>query len=403
MIPYPLQPTAGSIFPDKIAGRESEIEALLILLESQSIMIEEFRRMGKTLLLQKLEYISKQKGLRNKAFYFNVQGIQDKTEVTDILLCELRQERNFSFLKTSWNRCKKLYSAIKPDEVSVADISFKLPEFRAKWKEALTACLEDIAERNKEKNELITLILDEFPMMLWGWIDSGKAADAMELLDLLRNIRQSLKENGNIRLIICGSIGMKVVLDRLREEFKYTGEPFNDTVTFSVEPMLPNDARFLCECLFLSGFTCEEEKEPLFGRVCHLTERLPFYINKMFSVIHLNYESKLSGDNVDKAYQDILTHPNYTDVFEQLHSRLTTYYGDKARLMQDILNMLSESEEPVNETVVTTGLSYEKEKTRVGLDKLVKEHYLLRTFINEKRHYGFKYQLFRKWWKLNKA
>jgi len=403
MTPYPLQPTAGNIPADKIAGRENEIKNLFTLLQSQSVLIEEFRRMGKTLLLQKLEFKSKQDGLVNKAFYFNVQGIQDKTEITDELLYVLRNERNLSFLKTNWGRCKKMYNAVKPEIVNIADISFKLPEFKTKWKEAITACLEDIAERNSERGELVTLILDEFPMMLWNWVDNDKAADAMELLDLLRNIRQSLKENGNIRFVICGSIGMKVVLDRLREEFRYTGEPFNDTITFSLEPMAKEDAEFLCECLFLSGFTCNGDKAFFFARICQLTERLPFYINKIFLIVHLSYGSELSSDNIDKAFSDILTHPNHADVFEQLHSRLTTYHGSKARNMQDILNFLSEKEWPASEIEIVDNINQEKETVLQGLERLIKEHYLQRTFINQKRHYTFKYQLFRKWWQLNKA
>ncbi|GAB4012002.1 hypothetical protein GCM10028808_27040 [Spirosoma migulaei] len=49
MSPYLLTPTAGTISPDKIVGRTKEINQLKTLLEGQSIVLDDIRRMGKTM------------------------------------------------------------------------------------------------------------------------------------------------------------------------------------------------------------------------------------------------------------------------------------------------------------------------------------------------------------------
>lgn len=403
MKPYPLSPTTGTIPPDKIPGREEELKNLQKLLIAQSVVIEEFRRMGKTLLLQKLEYITLKNNLPNKAIYFTVQNVKNAKEVTDQLLDTLRKEEKHAGLKITWNKCKALYNKLKPEKIDIKDVSFKLPEFKSYWKEALTACLEDIAEYKQEKGKGITLILDELPIMLWNWIQNKNAAEATELLDTLRTIGQTLNSKSNVRFVICGSIGMSVVLDHLRENYSYTGEPFNDSENFSVEAMSETDGLFLCECLYLSGFKGSKDNTENFKKICTLTENLPFYINKIFSIIDISYSSFLSEENIDKAYQDILTNPKHSDVFDQLHTRLTTYYTGKAKLMQQILNFLSDQTNVVVEKKIIETFENDEADIKKALERLTKEEYLKRIFVEDKRHYQFKYQLFKKWWSLNKA
>ncbi|MBT1700366.1 hypothetical protein KK083_25995 [Fulvivirgaceae bacterium PWU4] len=403
MNPYALNPTAGTIPPSRIVGRAFEIKTLLQILESQSVLIEQFRRMGKTLLLQKLEHFTREEDHSNKAIYFILQGVRDPTEITDTLLNTLRDQRNFALVKSSFDKMRLLYNAIKPETVNIKDVSFKLPEFKSKWKDALTACLEDIADRKSDSGEILTLILDEFPMMLWNWLEAGKSNEAMELLDVLRNIRHSLKEKNNIRFLICGSIGMSVVLDRLRKDHHYTGEAFNDTANYSIEGMSKEDAVFLCECIQLSGFDCLESKHALFDEICELTENLPFYINKIFAIMALQSSSEISRASIKQAYDALLQEPIHSDSFNQLYTRIQIYYcKEDAWIMTGLLDMLCKHEEAVSEEDITQHIGGEP-AVKLALATLTKEHYLMRSFVGEKRHYKFKYKLFRKWWKLNKA
>ena len=284
---YKLSPTKGTIPPRKIPGREKELKRLEKTLEAQSVLIEEIRRTGKTLFVKKYAYIPHK---NQKVLYFTLQSIKDVNELIDTLMNDLRKEQSLGKLKIAWNSIKTIYNKVKPDSVDISLVSFKLPGWEKKWKEALTACLKDIAERENENDETLVLILDELPIMIWDWIQNGKAEDAKEFLDVLRKNRQLLEDTGKVRLVICGSIGMQVVLKKLKEDFSYTGEAFNDMPSFSIGAMKPEEATFLSNCLFLDDFEVAENEDlsVLLEKLNNYAERLPFYINILFSIYVLH-------------------------------------------------------------------------------------------------------------------
>ncbi len=407
--PYKLLPTTGNISPDKVVGRLTEIEELYTLTEAQSVVLSEIRRMGKTLFLQKFAYITIKENRPNKAIHFDLMGVADITELTDKLLETLRKEQSYGWLKVQMNRCKNLYNRFKPDKIdvklphSLPEFSFKLPEFTTEWKKALTACIEDLADRNHADNESLTLILDEMPYMLWQWILNGKAQDAIELLSLLRSIRSELKDKGRIRFVICGSVGLEVVLHHLRTEFRYTAEPFHDTAKYSLEAMNDADAAFLCQCLALSDFEFVENQETAIQEICRLTENLPFYINKLFRILQQSFDSKISQNTVEQAFNELLTDIDQDSTFEQLDSRLTTYYPKQAEVMFEILNYLAKQNTAKTEDEIKQSLAADDKNVQNVLRLLTKDTYLRRSINEGVRSYQFKYQLIKKWWKLNKA
>jgi ribosomal protein S6 len=403
MKPYKISPTAGTIVEEKIVGREKEIEKLKLLLEAQSVVIEEMRRMGKTFLIKKLAY--KCKDTNNKAIYFFLQGTKDLVELTEMIFSELRKEQSFGKLKIAFNGIKRLYNTFKPEEIDLDFVSFKLPEWKTNWKAAFSALLEDIAERNNEKDEILTIILDEFPVMIWDWMEAGKANEAMEFLDILRKQRQTLEAKGKVRFVICGSIGLQVVLKHLKQKYNYMGEPFNETETFALEAMSSEDALFLCECLYLADFEIDNEinKAEYFQKIIEFAEGLPFYINKVFTILQQSHDSTLSEANVKSAFDELLTSPNHFKTFKHLHDRLTIYYADESLMMIKILNLLANKTTKISEKEIIEGVEGEAEKIKEALMVLVSEQYLRRSFDENGRKYIFKYQLFKKWWKLNKA
>ena len=395
---------------DKIVGRLLEIEYLYQLTLVGSVVISMIRRMGKTLLLQKLAYITVKENRPNKAIWFDLMKVSDVTELTDTLLVELTQHQKNGWLKVQLNRCKELYNKFKPQEVKVStgtsylpDISFKLPEFETEWKKALTACIEDLAERTVEKEEVLTLILDEFTYMLWNWIENGKAKDAIELLNLFRSLRMGLQEKGKIRFIICGSVGLDVVLNKLRTEYRYTAEPFNDMKSYVLEAMSDEDAQFLCECLALSGYDFVDDKTQCIKQICQQTENLPFYINKTFEIFRSCFNAQITLKNSKAALDELLANVNDDEVFEQLDSRIAIYYPKESELMATVLDYLSGQTKPKEEDEIVRSIDFSAKEIKAILRVLCKDQYLNRTIKNEKKYYQFKYKLFKQWWKLNKA
>ncbi|RDB03490.1 hypothetical protein [Runella aurantiaca] len=405
---YKLAPTVGTIPPDKVVGRLTEIEELYKLTESQSVVLSEIRRMGKTLFLQKFAYVTVKENRLNKAIHFDLMQVVDVTELTDNLLDKLRSKENYGWLKVQLERCRLLYNKFKPEKIDVKlpqlpELSFKLPEFKTEWKKALSACIEDLADRNHQENESLTLILDEMPYMLWQWILNGKAQDAIELLSLLRSLRQSLQDKGRIRFVICGSVGLEVVLNHLRTEFRYTAEPFNDAAKYSLEAMNDSDAVFLSECLALSGFTFTENKEEAINAICQVTENLPFYINKLFAILQNSFDSKISRNTVYQAFDELLTNVDQDSTFEQLDTRISTYYPKQADIMFKVLNYLSKKGTITSEDEIKESLEADDKAIQEVLRLLTKDQYLRRVIENETRSYRFKYKLIQQWWKLNKA
>lgn len=400
---YKLSPTQGTVPTSKIVGRENDLKRLEKTLEAQSVLFEEIRRTGKTLFLKKYAYIPHK---NQKVIYFTLQGIKDVNELIDSLMIDLRKEQSFGQLKIAWNSVKNIFDKVKPDSIDINIVSFKLPEWKTKWKEALTACLKDISEREKEEEETLVLILDELPIMIWDWIQNGKAEQAKEFLDVLRRNREVLEDTGKVRFVICGSIGMQVVLKRLKEEYSYTGEAFNDMASFSIGAMKPEEATFLSNCLFLDEFKIEENEfiDDLLEQINTSAERLPFYINILFTIIRNEFEDILSSKNIDESYNMLLNTPKYSKVLKQLEERITIYYTvEEAEVMKSILDYISKQDCEVKEEDLLNKLNLQKRTLKESLYTLQLENYLTKKIKEESNYFSFKYKLVKKWWKINMA
>lgn len=399
--PYKLSPTSGPMAPEKIVGRVNEIKNLAKHLESQSVVIEEFRRMGKTLLLKKYAYISSE---NQHVIYFTFQGVSSPGELIDKLLKELRKEQSFTASRIAFDGLKKILNKIKPEEVDLKAVSFKLPEWQDQWKNVLSTCLKDISQRKEAADETLILIFDELPIMLWDWINNGKAGEAMQLLDVLRSNNQTLEE-GRVRFVICGSIGMQIVLNKLKTEYSYTGEPFNDAEVFSIGSMTHEDSYMLCECLILDDYEVGKDKEVLINKIIDYTNGLPFYINKVFTILRNEFDSHLSKQSITDAYNTLINEPVYSKALKQIDDRINIYYPEaKASIMKSILNHLSKEDNELEEGEILKKFE-ESESFFVQecLFTLNSEHYLKKEFKKEKRYYKFKYSLIKEWWRKNKA
>lgn len=402
MKPYKLSPTQGTIPANKVVGREKDIQKLEKMLESQSVVIEEIRRMGKTLFLQKYASLAKE---NQHVIYFTLQGVTNVNELIDILITELRNEQSYKGLKILWDKIRKVYNSSKPD-IDIGEITFKLPEFKSKWKEVLAACLEDIANRNNKEGNTLVIILDELPIMIWNWIVNEKAEQAKEFLDVLRKHRQLLESSGNVRFVICGSIGMQVVLKRLKDKHSYTGEPFNDAARYNIGAMSNEEAYFLCECLVLDGFIIEpeESKEELLKSICNYAENLPYYINLLFTIISTEFDNIVNKNNIKASYDLLLNDPKKSKVLKQLEDRITTYYHeDEANCMKAILSFVSQREKKTSQKKIIKEIDFNESTLKECLHTLLSENYLIRELDGTKKRFSFKYQIVKKWWNINMA
>jgi hypothetical protein len=413
MQPYPLKPSRGTFPADKIVGREKEITQLLRLLSSQSVSVEELRRMGKTLLVRKLEYLCnrnlvpeefKPEGFKVK--YLSFEGIQTLGGLIDTLIREFRKFKEWD--QIDWAKTYEfIRKFIKSPKAKIGDAEFSidLPEFKKSWQEAFFKVLEDIADAQERNGSKLILIFDELPLMLWEWHKKGKAEaeEGIELLDILRKKRQELEVKG-LRFIYCGSIGMNIILNTYKKEYGYAGPATNDMHPFSVDPFTREDAYFLCDCFEAGGFMVSS-KDQCYPIIYQLSNGLPFYISQLFSIIQIEFDYKVDEDSIHSSYQKIIKDPSFHNDFKQLKDRIIIYYPEnEAKVMFMILNFLSQEDILKNQNEILTGLGLDDQIIKDQLYQMTKDHLLYRTMgTDETWQYQFKHEIFRQWWQINQA
>lgn len=381
-----------------IIGRNVEMENIIQLLKSQSVVLSSHRRMGKTFLLKKIA------ASEDTSFNFILmieQGTKSPEEFVYNMYKILQDEKLISVGKgrrfSDWYEKTLAGKEIK---------DMKLPSFRKHWKEALRHIIEDLVTEQKDK--VTVIMVDEFPIMLYEFITEYKlVSEAIELLDTLRKIRQIYSDKG-IRFVYCGSIGINVVLDKLKELHSYVGEPINDMSLEILDKMSTKDAKELVKHLakvrginIISSINKDETIELL----CKSVDCLPFYIDLLIKNIDLKHDD-ISTESIIKEAKKLIETAGNQGQFNHYVDRISTYYDkDIGNVSKIILNWLSNKDAPVVENEILNMLAQknniQEEYLKLILKKLFDDLYLDRIIRDSKRFYSFKYDLVRQWWMIN--
>lgn len=379
-----------------IIGRETEIRDILQTLEDHSIILSSHRRMGKTFLLKKLTNSTP----NDTNFVLMIEEGTKTPEEFVYNLYKTLQEANLITVEES----KKIFEIIGKalDATSIKDI--KLPSFRKHWKETLRNIIEQLLVEQANKNTII--MIDEFPIMLYKFIVEHKLTnEAIELIDTLREIRQKHGERG-IKFIYCGSIGINVVLEKLKDLHNYAGEPINDMRIEILDAMSMNDAKELVRHIAATkDISITPNDDKTIEALCNSVDCLPFYIDLLIKEICLRHET-ISQESVKKETDALVETASNQGQFNHYTQRISTYYKDDiAQISKRILNWLSTKESYTNEDDIINALlqkeAISNEKIKMVLKKLFEDLYLERKIQDGKRKYRFKYQLIKKWWMIN--
>jgi len=379
-----------------IIGRNVEMKNIIQLLNSQSVVLSSHRRMGKTFLLKKIA--------ASEASSFNFvlmieQGTKSPEEFVYNMYKILQDENLITIGKG------KRFSNWYEKTIAGKEIKeMKLPSFRAHWKEALRNIIEDLLVEQEDK--VTVIMIDEFPIMLYEFITEYKlVSEAIELLDTLRKIRQIYSDKG-IRFVYCGSIGINVVLDKLKELHSYAGEPINDMSLEILDKMSIEDARELVKHLAKTrDININPNKKETIELLCKSVDCLPFYIDLLIKNIDLNHNS-ISVESVSQETKKLIETAGNQGQFNHYVDRISTYYDkDISKVSKTILNWLSNENALVEEKEIINMLSQkikiQEEDVKLILKKLFDDLYLDRQIKDSKRFYRFKYDLVRQWWMIN--
>ncbi len=384
-----------SILSD-IIGREKEIQDLRLILESSSVVMSSTRRMGKTMIMTKMNEMQ-HPGI--KAMLCFIESVQSAEEFVNVLRENLIEQ---GLLKPSdFTRVMKWLN----DTMGKKDVGFfKTPDFTRHWKTILNLMVDDLVEKHAVQ---IILMLDEFPKMLWNLIQNGSHQQAEEILDEMRNIREKHEKRSKLRFIYCGSIGMNLVINHLVEKFNYTGAPLNNMFHYIVQEMKDSDAHDLVEHLVTkNNLTFPAELTNYLAKSCSY---LPFFIDRIITQLKLSFNSSpVTQSGIDETIRVFISGRENNNQFNHFTERLDAYYDEKdKRIAYEILRMLSKANEPMDSSMLMNNVklnivSDDFEISKILTD-LYSDMYVDRFEEGDAVKYSFRYELLKKWWKLNYA
>jgi len=379
-----------------IIGREKEIQELRLILESTSLVISSTRRMGKTMILTKMDE-SHHPGTKTMLCF--IESVQNAEEFVNVLRDNLIEQE---FLKES--DFKKVILWIN-DNLGQKDFGiFKTPDFKRHWKVILNLMIDDLVEKHTVQ---MVLMLDEFPKMLWNLVQNGNHLQAEEILDELRKIREKHEKRSKLRFIYCGSIGMNLVLNHLVKQFHYTGAPLNNMYHFIVNEMNLVDATQLVKHLKRKNNL--NLKTELVGYLARTCSCLPFFIDRVITQMKLSFnDNAINQAGIDKTIDAFISGRDNNNQFNHFTERIDAYYDMKEkRIAHELLRVLCKSDEPVLSdkliNIVKSKIESDDFEIFKILSDLYEDLYVDRNSEGDLKSYSFRYDLLKKWWKLNYA
>ena len=394
-----MNPNPGGILKgNEIVDRDFEITRMWRHLKSQSVLLLSERRVGKTCLLRKMEE-NPQDGW--KPILYFVEGKSHPIEFVEGLYNEMLKR---NMVEDKFHRVKSFYKKyIGGEQIG----SWTLPQIKENWKTLLENIIEDIA--NVYESEKILFMFDELPLMLWKISkNSSSQTVVMDMIDLLRELRQKFESSKRVRFIFSGSIGLNLVINKLKKEFGYIGEPTNDMVPEKLCGMEDDGALLLCQRLTEGApFKFAEQKKNHIYLSTNV-DNLPFYIQLIFERLYDLGNEIIDDNTVDNVIDKLLNDPTDRTHFNHFVDRIETYYNETEKhLSMIVLNYMCKQEDFIVENEVKDHLSAKTKFTDEDfldlMNLLWEDHYLERRIQEGKRQYKFKYSFLRKWWKVNRG
>lgn len=383
----------GQIDLKSVIGRSGVIQLIWETLEQQSIVITAERRIGKTTVIKKL------KAEPVEGWVPVFQDLEKCHTTREFAMAVYKEVHHFLSGKgKAARRAKEFLAALGGTEIGGF---LTLPEkAEAGWKDILTRSIEDLIHENDAHGDRLLFLWDEVPFMLANIRDREGEQTSMEVLDVLRGLRQT---HPALRMIITGSIGLHHVLTSLKDK-NYANSPVNDMARIEVTPLDPHHAAELAGQLIDGETLLSTDKAVAAAVIADEADRFPFYIH------HIVRALKIRGlaaepETIAGVVAAQLIDPN--DPWELLHyrERIPIYYGEDEKAVIAILDELAVAKETASVGDLLAMLKAsspfdDRERLLKLLSLMERDHYLLRDIGGS---FGFRFPLIRRWWKINRG
>ena len=383
----------GQIDLKSVIGRSQVIQLTWDTLEQQSIVITAERRIGKTTVIKKL------KAEPAQGWVPVFQDLERCHTAREFAMAVYKEVHQFLSGKGKVaRRAKEWLTALGGVEIGGV---LTLPDkTEASWKDILTRSIEDLVHENDASGSRLLFLWDEMPFMLANIRDREGEHTAMEVLDLLRALRQT---HPALRMIITGSIGLHHVLTSLKEK-NYANSPVNDMARIEVTPLALADAKELALRLINGEALVSKDKAAAATAIAKEADHFPFYIH------HIVRALKVKGlpaepEAVVRVVAGQLIDSN--DPWKLLHyrERIPIYYGGDAKAVIAILDELATAGKTASTNDLLSMLKAssqfdDREQLLRLLSLMERDHYLQR---HNDGSFGFRFPLIRCWWQINRG
>jgi hypothetical protein len=383
----------GQVDLRAVVGRDRLIRMLWETVEQQSLVITAERRIGKTTVIKKMREEP------SPGWVPVFQDLERCHSADEFAMAVYKDIHQFLGHKgRAMRRVVELFKALGGAEIGGV---FKLPEKSGTaWKDLLIRSVEDLVHENDASGTKLLFLWDEMPFMLANIRDRQGEQTAMEVLDLLRALRQT---HAGLRMIVTGSIGLHHVLSSLKEK-NYGNSPVNDMISIDVPPLIETDAVLLARLLIEGEALASGDKEAAAEAIAREADCFPFYIHHIVKALKIR-GLEATGENVAQVVKSQLVDPN--DPWELLHyrERIPIYYRDDRKPVLLILDDLAGRPRvaSVGDLIAMlkgTSKFDDRERLLRLLSLMERDHYLKR---DEDGAYQFRFALIRRWWKINRG
>ena len=382
----------GNLDPDSVYGRDALINLLWGRLESQSVLLNAERRIGKTQVLLKMQ-AEPRAGWR--PVFKDLEKIHSAQEFAELVYDEVQQ-----FLGTVTTAKNFLRRLLEDNETDYVNLKGRT------WKKLLTSAVEDLMQA--DPSEQLVFFWDEVPYMLGNILrspDDGPSV-AAEVLDTIRSLRV---EHPKFRVVFTGSIGIHHILGLLSAAGIPTSAK-NDMYQMSVTPLAPTDAEKLAADLLTGEGISSPNLQEAAATIAEEVDYFPYYIHHVVAGLRLEQQSASESNIKDFVARQLV---DANDPWQLAHyrDRLTVYYpnDDDADNVAIILDVLATTEAAADSRSVdqlfdearSVGATLKDRNDLLRLLRLMDaDHYLSRETDGT---YKFRFPLIRRWWKLDRG
>jgi len=382
----------GHIPPKELIGRDELIADIWRRLEGRSVVLSAERRMGKTSIIKKM----KAEPLAGVLpVWRDLEKVRTPEEFAELVFQDV-EEHLGRFQRTAL-KARSFLSSIGGTEIKGV---FKLPQIQSHhWKNLLSHTIEDLVTHQDSR---LIFFWDELPLMIYNIKQSNGEAAAMEVLDLLRDLRQT---HESLRMVFTGSIGLHNVLTALKRE-GYANDPVNDMAKVDVPPLqIDSTAITLIEALMGGENIKVTDKHAVSRCLAETVDGFPFYIQHVVEQLAM-MNKPATEELVKEIVARFLVDDNDAWELRHFRTRIDTYYLPEERpYALALLDILASDAEPLNfdklfNLLKTKIVTEDSELARKVLTLIQLDHYVTR---DTNGAYMFRFPIIRRWWRLERG